>query len=326
MLVLAAIIIVFLLFHAMAPRPEIKEVVLNELVFEPEREGWRGFVEIYNNGADEIELEGWRLSTQSGSMRLDGVIKPDGHRVYYGELADLPAGKVMLKDPVGRRVDSFDYGVNPATVSAIRFPDGVGYWTVSRTPTPGKPNMERVEKNHLTSTTCMVDEYRILQRSLDANGFGLRPNEFCHAADELVGASNPVQSAKAKNIADSERRKKIVYVIAVRSKAAERQERTRNLTVPDWMLLQSIDELLDEDVHMVMLSGEFKAMNRRFKSILYDVLENGSELEKSEIKLQLTFYLDDKGKSHEYKVESSRLRFFLKRNYDAETVMREIEE
>jgi hypothetical protein len=123
-------------------------VLLNEFLPHPGA-GAQEFIELYNTGADPVDLSGWILDDADGGsspylIPNGTVIQPGGWLVFFrdatGVILNDDGDAVRLLYPEGTAADEFAYDGDPgAGVSWARIPDG-GPWTHRGIPTPGGGN------------------------------------------------------------------------------------------------------------------------------------------------------------------------------------------
>ncbi|RME89313.1 MAG: lamin tail domain-containing protein [Anaerolineae bacterium] len=133
-------------------------LVLNEFLPHPSSD-WNNdgetnvydeFVEVFNAGVVDVELDGWELDDEedldSDPYPLPDLrLRPGERAVFYRSETDIAlsdAGDtVRLLDPYGEVADAYTYGPAPqADVSVCRLPDGRGPWTETCFPTPNRTN------------------------------------------------------------------------------------------------------------------------------------------------------------------------------------------
>jgi hypothetical protein len=304
LIVLAASALMLLILSSILPKmPKSPDSMrLNEVLLNPAEAGWDdGFVELYNAGEEAVNVDGWSVHTQSGSNRLFGEVKPGEYRVIYGDVASPTAEDVVVKDSAGRIVDSYNSADRPPGASVGRLPDGYGRWSGFVEPTPGAPNTA-AEYAQPTLTTlpevappaCMVKEFEDQSDNMRELGFSGGVGDFCKAFEQEMMDADPYVRRRIAEIEDPVVRADIAYCVAERRAARDREERIVNLIVSDLELLDSIRGLLGEELFSLGLDGELAAMNARFKRMMFDVLLNGTNAERRELRLQLRFYLESR--------------------------------
>jgi len=272
------------------------DVGLNELLLDPSTYGFQdGFIELYNRGDKPVDIDGWRIYTSGGSQGLSGTVGVKGFLVFYSGIADHPSREVQLKNRKGLLVDTYSLDIRPRGVSVGRSPDGSESWIGFEYPTPGAPNTV----SYQTSTTgtlpeCFVNEFYSVQENMVDQGFTGDSYKFCNSYSEQVAKLDPVIKKKVAETKDKELRSNIVREVAQRDVAAKREKRVLTLTISDSQLLNTFTGFLSPEFIKLGLDGEIKAMNKKFKAMIYDIMNNGASGEKHELKLQLEYYLKDK--------------------------------
>lgn len=119
-------------------------LIINELVSDPPPGGVE-WVEIYNPGGQDIDLEGWWIEDEAGTKtKLSGKIGKKDYFVIFSPRGKLNNGgdAVFLKDPSANLIDSMVYGglvPAPDKQSSLGRDDG-GTWLLTYGPTPGTQN------------------------------------------------------------------------------------------------------------------------------------------------------------------------------------------
>ena len=119
------------------------------------------FIEIHNESAEQILLDGCVVKYKNKKHNLSGVLPVDGYLVYYPDVN----GFSLTKNPTnGNTLEIVD--VDGSVVDDLMYPNGqrkgtayalIGYdlageeiWKVTYAPTPGAPN------NYQEYKTCEV--------------------------------------------------------------------------------------------------------------------------------------------------------------------------
>ncbi|MBP5802562.1 lamin tail domain-containing protein [Microbacterium maritypicum] len=178
-------------------------LVLNEIVYDDAATGLADQVEIYNAGAETIDLTGWTIADEK---RDSFGTAPQGTSLAPGEFlvlvkdVDFAFGlgkgdEVVLFDPSGTEVDSYAYE-NTAPLSVwARCPDGTGAWAPATAATPGTPNDCSVAPvagsiviNEVDSQPAdWVEFYNPGTEALDISGYEIRDNSDDHRWQFLDG-------------------------------------------------------------------------------------------------------------------------------------------
>jgi len=126
------------------PTYEPDAVIFSEIVSDPE-DGTE-WVELYNPGENDIDLEGWSIKDASSrSTALSGYIQANGYVVVENPNGNLnnDGDSLTLLDPSGLTIDTMSYGTEevdtPEKGESLVFIGGV--WSVSTTPTKGTYNV-----------------------------------------------------------------------------------------------------------------------------------------------------------------------------------------
>jgi hypothetical protein len=272
------------------------DVVLNELLLNPSTVGWPdGFIELYNKGDKPVDLKGWRIYTTKSSTELSNTIKPKGFLAYYSGIADEYSSEIFMKNGEGKTIDTYTYELRPDGVSVGRSPDGGSTWVGFETPTPGASNVPVVGAS-TTVPECMVDEYQLIEDDVAASGFTGGSYQFCSAFKREVTALDVLTRKRVSELDDAAVKSAIVREVAERDVARRREERVLTLTVSDSTLLDSLTGFLGSELISLGFDSEIAAMNDKFRGMFYDIITNGSLGEKTELKLQLKYYLEGREK------------------------------
>jgi hypothetical protein len=127
------------------PERPSRQVVINEVAAGGAGSGW---VELFNSGASDADVSGWRLAAEPPSRGdralASGTIVPAGGRVVIGEAAlgfELDGlASLILATPDRRWIDALNPRSAPAGMSTGRFPDGDENRCVFPAPSPGASN------------------------------------------------------------------------------------------------------------------------------------------------------------------------------------------
>jgi len=142
------------------------DIKLNEIISNPDGDDDASmpggeWVELYNSGPSQIDVNGWRLYDAIGSHELaitaanvsgeSTIIPTHGFLVVYRNCdSDFSLNNDSSGDTVrlynglinaGNLIDSYNYTNPNASWVFARIPDGIGLWVASSTPTPGGPNV-----------------------------------------------------------------------------------------------------------------------------------------------------------------------------------------
>ena len=133
-------------------QPSNQDVIVDEF---DEADDW---VEIYNPGSDDVDLEGYFVSDDRNEptkfQLTDEATVPAGEflllwadntpeqgplHLSFG-LSASKGESFVLTSPDGQLVDAVDFGVPDGEQSFARFPDGTGDFAWCSEPTPDAPN------------------------------------------------------------------------------------------------------------------------------------------------------------------------------------------
>jgi hypothetical protein len=119
-------------------------ILLNEFVASPKAPSSSEWVELYNGGDEQADLEGWKIDDEDGggapySLPPGSAIAPHGLFVATLPHALLNNGgdRARLLRPDGTVADEFVYTASVAGMSFCRIDDT---WTERCTPSPNAPN------------------------------------------------------------------------------------------------------------------------------------------------------------------------------------------
>lgn len=151
------------------PGPIQPQVLINEVLADPrEKDAENEFIEIYNVGAEAVDLTGWRLDDAKeddgaylfDNVELDYVLEPDSFIVLYRLETDITLNNdvdaVHLYDATGNEIDSFELISVLSGYSWGRNPENSDEWMMFKTPTPGETNI--VEAN--VAPVAVIDVQR----------------------------------------------------------------------------------------------------------------------------------------------------------------------
>ena len=129
--------------------PQCKGMQFSEILSYYENAKSEQFVELYNGGANVVNLEGCKLRYKNKKYVLSGRVEPEGYFAYY------PVGFSLTKNPVNvNKIEILD--VDETVVDVLEYPNGqrkgTAYaflgiderggeiWKTTYAPTPGAPN------------------------------------------------------------------------------------------------------------------------------------------------------------------------------------------
>ncbi len=157
-------------------------VVINEFVSDNSTE----WVELYNAGAESVDLTGWTLKDDDNNPKtLSETIPADGYVVFTNSRwLNNDGDTIYLNDTGGNSIDMVAYGdhgdaPNPgAGKSAGRDPNGEGDFRIFDTPTPGAANVLPTSSGTITSCDSSGAEKDQFApgENVYVEGSGLAPN------------------------------------------------------------------------------------------------------------------------------------------------------
>ena len=149
---------------------EAPEVVINEFLAGSETccgadifsGNTEDFVELYNFGADSININGWGFSDTDGlvtTIAPDTSIAPGEFLVLWftgdnngfpeiNEKLSLDGETIFIAGANGIPIISYDFGPQTDDISYGRFPDGSETWEYFSSPTPGEENIQSLNINN----------------------------------------------------------------------------------------------------------------------------------------------------------------------------------
>lgn len=144
-----------------AVAPQCRGIMFSEILSYYETDRSEQFIELYNNGAEQILLDGCVLRYKNKTYGLSGIVKAEGYYVFTPALA----GFSLTKNPTNTNtLELID--IDGSVVDELVYPNGqrkgtayawIGYndtgdelWRVTYTPTPGAAN------NYQEYKTCEV--------------------------------------------------------------------------------------------------------------------------------------------------------------------------
>lgn len=180
-------------------------LVLNEIVYDDAATGLADQVELYNAGAETIDLDGWYISDDKRDtfgQAPEGVSLAPGEFLVLVKDVDFDFGlgkgdEVVLFDPNGTEIDAYAYE-NTAPLSVwARCPDGTGDWAPATKVTPGAANDCAVAPvdgsiviNEVDSQPAdWVEFFNPGDAALDLTGYEIRDNSDDHRWQFLPGTT-----------------------------------------------------------------------------------------------------------------------------------------
>lgn len=124
-------------------------VVINELLpkTDPPSQEW---VELYNNGTEQVSLDRWTMQNLSGDVKTfmfnaSAIIAPHGFLTFSGSQTgisfSIAGDTVRLHDEKNNQIDSQSFpGILGYNTSMGRSADGYGTWAICTFPTYNGPN------------------------------------------------------------------------------------------------------------------------------------------------------------------------------------------
>ncbi len=153
---LALVLFCLLCFPSPVPRPALAAaaVCLNEFLPRACSAPPNGvrlsasqtFIELYNGGADAVDMGGWVLRVDSSSYTIPSgtTLAGGAYKAFSASATGLsfaPQGTVRLLDSGGASVDQKSYSSARCNLSFGRYPNGGSTWYDSLAPSPGGPNV-----------------------------------------------------------------------------------------------------------------------------------------------------------------------------------------
>lgn len=179
-----------------APAAAGPGLVLNEIVYDDAATGLTDRIEIFNAGAESVDLTGWTVADEkrdSTGAAPAGTVLGAGEYVVLVKDVDFPFGlgkgdEVALFDPTGAAVDSYAYANTAPLGVWARCPDGTGPWTPATAVTPGTANDCSVAPvagslriNEVDSQPAdWVEFHNPGTEALDVSGYEIRDNSDDH--------------------------------------------------------------------------------------------------------------------------------------------------
>ena len=139
------------------------QVILNEIcpsnadiIYDPDRFNFGGWVELYNNSDEEVVLGGYYLSDDAGQLQKwmfppDATIPANGYLLVWCDETDEglhtnfsmreKGGSLFLSGPSGNVVDQVDFPVQYTNTSYGRAEQDNQSWTYHAQPTPNSANV-----------------------------------------------------------------------------------------------------------------------------------------------------------------------------------------
>ena len=128
---------------------QCKNIQFSEVLSYYETTKSEQFIELYNNGTEQVLLDGCKIRYKNKNYLLKGIVKPEGYYAYYPEGFSLTknptnSNTLELVDTDETAVDKLVYpnGQRKGTAYALIGYDGKGdeIWKTTYAPTPGAPN------------------------------------------------------------------------------------------------------------------------------------------------------------------------------------------
>lgn len=124
------------------------DVVINEVMPNPEGDEANEFIELYNTSGSDVDLEGYVLIDQKGqSFTISGKqIAASSYLVFYKSETSIPLNNdeyesVTLKNSSDVQIDTMSFGSTIEGKSWSRIENGTGGFINGADPTPGSENV-----------------------------------------------------------------------------------------------------------------------------------------------------------------------------------------
>ena len=182
---------------------QCKGLQFSEVLSYYESEKSEQFIELYNNNAHQVLLDGCKVRYKNKIYLLSGVVKPEEYYVYH------PAGFSLTKNPTNYNVISL-VDTDGGVVDEVKYPNGqrkgtsyafIGHdgtggeiWKVTYAPTPGEPN------NYQEFKTC--EEGKVINKAtgncVKVTSVKEKACKVGYYVNPLTGRCKKLQVAKEK--------------------------------------------------------------------------------------------------------------------------------
>ena len=279
----------------------------------------------YNVGTEDADISGWELRSGRSRSKLFGNVASQGFRVVYGVIP-AQGSTIGLYNSVGVKVDEYD--IAPDGFVAGRVPDGAGSFHWVTQPTPGssnspphvKPTIPPAAKKKID---CPKDAFAATAAESASLGFS---GDFCRSFDDAIERANPVERMRLANTMDQALLSKVSLVVAERQVASERELKVAKISFTNDEVIDAMSGLVGSSMADISVDEEVTRMNRKFRALLVDILTNGTQAERGQMRLQLEYYLERK-MSHEkteLTIDPIRVRLLLAKNEKEDLILAEI--
>lgn len=281
------------LYYAVIHNTDI--VLINEVLTNPSDAGWEdSFIELKNQGSTPVDLDGWKLRVGKKDVDLSGTLNAQNYRVVYGRIPEK--GTITLVNGRNYVMDEFSYDDKTQGFSKGRYPDGVGAWMWTNTPTPGMPNSQFAgtgAENQLPIPKCKPEN--VPQELITSLGYNMSAQQYCDLYDQVMEAQplsvrNPLSQKShmqlQQNIFDS---------LIIRDKARMREDKLLGQKTTDEEITQILNSTLPHSSGA--LGQEVEQMDLMFRNMLADILLEGTDYERDELKEQISTYVKEKAEN-----------------------------
>lgn len=124
------------------------DIVINEVLPDPDGSDDTEFIELYNKGGETVTVTGWKLTDTNGStdiyMLPENTISAGGYKAFAKSATGISlnndADGVILKDSSDQQIDSMSFNSTSSGKSWSRIPNGIGGFVNNTSPSQDNSN------------------------------------------------------------------------------------------------------------------------------------------------------------------------------------------
>ncbi len=141
-------IVIFCIFLPPKAFAANSDIVINEVLPDPDGSDDSEFIELYNKGSEVVTITGWKLSDTNGSTSSfvipENTITPGGYKSFSKSATGISLNNdndgVVLKDQSDQQIDSMSFTTTTSGKSWSRVPNGTGGFANNTSPSQDNSN------------------------------------------------------------------------------------------------------------------------------------------------------------------------------------------